>query len=80
VMSAARPLSPQEQTFAGTHRTAVSCQEPTYAVQKIALAIRSLVGDGPIFVAAALLASVRNSRNGIYGTYLQFSLLRRSPP
>ena len=25
-MSAARPLFPQEQTFAGTHRTAVSCQ------------------------------------------------------
>jgi hypothetical protein len=26
VMSAARPLFVQEQTFAGTHRTAVSCQ------------------------------------------------------
>jgi len=25
VMSAARPLLPHEQTFAGTHRTAVSC-------------------------------------------------------
>jgi hypothetical protein len=25
VMSAARPLFPQEQTFAGPHRTAVSC-------------------------------------------------------
>ena len=29
VMSAARPLSPQEQTFVGTHRTSVSCHEPT---------------------------------------------------
>src|SRR5262245_5377182 len=27
VMSAARPLSPHEQTFASTHRTAPSCQE-----------------------------------------------------
>jgi hypothetical protein len=24
----------QEQTFVGTHRTSVSCQEPTYAVQQ----------------------------------------------
>jgi hypothetical protein len=78
----AQDLSPPNHHFplATRGRSIQKCQEPTYAVQKIALAIRSLVGDGPIFVAAALLASVRNSRNGIYGTYLQFSLLRRSPP
>jgi hypothetical protein len=29
VTSAARPLFPQEQTFAGAHRTAVSCQNRT---------------------------------------------------
>jgi len=31
VMSAARPLFPHEQTFAGTHRTAVSCHEPLFS-------------------------------------------------
>jgi hypothetical protein len=31
VMSAARPLFPQEQTFGGTPRTAVSCQTRTSA-------------------------------------------------
>src|SRR5262249_47028496 len=34
VMSAARPLPPQEQTFAGTHRTAGSCQLLTHASQQ----------------------------------------------
>jgi len=34
-MSAARLLFHQEQTFAGMHRTAVSCQEATYALQQI---------------------------------------------
>jgi len=32
VMSAARPLFPHEQTFAGTPRTAVWCQELTSVV------------------------------------------------
>ena len=30
----ARPLFPHEQTFAGTHRTAVSCQNRTLAPQQ----------------------------------------------
>jgi len=34
VMSAARPLFPQEQTIAGTHRTSVSCQSPPNALQR----------------------------------------------
>jgi hypothetical protein len=34
VMSAARPLFPQEQTFVGTHRTSVSCQKRNRAVQQ----------------------------------------------
>src|SRR6476646_9314988 len=33
-MSAARPLFPQEQTFAGTHRTSVSCQSRPSAPQQ----------------------------------------------
>jgi hypothetical protein len=44
VMSAAQPLSPNEQTFAGAHRTAVSCQKPTYAVQQIAWLFDCLAG------------------------------------
>ena len=32
-MSAPRPLFPQEQTFAGTHRTTVSCHFRTHAPQ-----------------------------------------------
>src|SRR5258708_32295553 len=46
VMSAARPLFPHEQTFARTHRTAVSCQEATYASQQTALLFNHLVGAG----------------------------------
>jgi hypothetical protein len=34
VMSAARPLFLHEQTFASTHRTAVSCQERPHAPQQ----------------------------------------------
>src|SRR5215510_1059850 len=44
VMSAARPLFHQEQTFVGTHRTAVSCQEATYASQQTAPLFDHLVG------------------------------------
>ena len=42
VMSAARPY---EQTFVGTHRTAVSCQLRTYAVQQNASLFDHLVRE-----------------------------------
>src|SRR5262249_18869109 len=41
VMSAARPLFHQEQTFVGTHRTSVSCQRPTFPLS----ALRRALGD-----------------------------------
>jgi hypothetical protein len=44
VTSAARPLFPHEQTFAGTHRTAVSCQNRTHAAQQSALLESGAVG------------------------------------
>ena len=44
VMSAARPLFPHEQTFAGTHRTAVSCQKLPYAVHQTVMLLDHLVG------------------------------------
>src|SRR6516162_10439975 len=44
VMSAARPLFPHEQTFAGTHRTAVSCQKLPYAVHHTVMLLDHLVG------------------------------------
>ena len=44
VMSAARPLFPHEQTFAGTHRTAVSCHNRTRAPQRKSLSFDNIIG------------------------------------
>src|SRR5262249_33487409 len=57
VMSAARPLFPHEQTFAGTHRTAVSCH-----CEQPAASQPSLDHGSPRPSALAVLALITSSR------------------
>src|SRR5262249_27261020 len=57
-MSAARPLFPYEQTFAGTHRTAVPCHKATYAVQQQMRVCRARLTQSPRRRGRAVLGGI----------------------